>query len=63
MCAPLIGVGAVPAGIVRLDTSDSQRPFDEADLETLFLAALVGAQSLDYALAAAPPRTADPGTS
>jgi sigma-B regulation protein RsbU (phosphoserine phosphatase) len=63
MYAPLIGIGAIPAGIVRLDSSDGQHPFNEADLETFVVAALVGGQALDYALAATPARSPDPKTS
>jgi len=49
LCAPLIGAAESPAGVIHLETRDSNQPYQQDDLHLLVSVATVAGQAIEYA--------------
>ncbi len=48
ICAPLIGPSRMALGVISLETTDSQQPFNREDLDVLVSVAAVAGQAIEY---------------
>ena len=51
LCAPIVGAGDQVLGVIMVQSEESDRPFDEEDLELITTIAVLAAQALGYSRA------------
>jgi serine phosphatase RsbU (regulator of sigma subunit) len=49
MCAPLVGQGGKPLGVIQIDTRDHSHPFRQEDLHVLLCASTLAARAVELA--------------